>query len=355
VTERKKWLVIAVYWMATIQVAWCYFSLTSAYVRQADYEMGLERMPFQGRMLMMWPLRWAHHNFFLQKVTDVFGVSPFWFPRPVAPEILLQGIVNVLCLALAGYVATKIYCASSRTRLLSWIIYPMTLLACVMTYIMHTAQNFRFIYDLPSLAFFAGAMYLLYFRKPVGYFIALFLVATINRETTLLLLPLYMLNSAVSEDRLRLREAFRPRVLGVVVPLAVFWVGWQITIHHLFGHNRSEFYPRLDWNMKSLLVPQAWPQLLSACGYLMVFVVLMRRWLTDARLTAWLWLLPLWVTFMFVYGILVETRVFAELIPFIVPSAALIFEELLLARMRQIEIAHGYESRAGIAVVSRAA
>jgi hypothetical protein len=37
---------------------------------------------------------------------------------------------------------------------------------------------------------------------------------------------------------------------------------------------------------------------------------------------------------MFVFGILIETRIFGELIPLIVCASALILEETLLARMR---------------------
>jgi branched-subunit amino acid ABC-type transport system permease component len=86
--------------------------------------------------------------------------------------------------------------------------------------------------------------------------------------------------------------------------------------------------------MKSLAAPMAWPQLLSAGGYLLLFVIVMRRRIADPRLRAWLWLVPVWLVFMFVYGILIETRVFGELIPLIVCATAVIVEEILLARMR---------------------
>ena len=119
----------------------------------------------------------------------------------------------------------------------------------------------------------------------------------------------------------------------VVLPLLTAWIAWEIFVRHHFAGNRSEFYPRLNWNVKSILVPQAWPQMLSACGYLLPFVVVMRRRIPDPRLRAWLWLIPLWVVFMFSYGILVETRVFGELIPLVVCCAALIVEELMTARV----------------------
>ena len=208
---------------------------------------------------------------------------------------------------------------------------------------------------MPSLAFFACAMYLLYFRRHWALFAALFLVATVNRETTLLLLPLYMISWAVEDGRLRWRALFRSRTLAVVLPLAAAWIGWQLFVRHAFAHNTSEFYPRLDWNVKSLLVPQAWPQLLSACGYLLLFVVALRRRIHDSVLRAWLWLLPIWCVFMFAFGILIETRVFGELIPFLVCTATLIGEQLLLARVAALPLATYQPIRKQAVRVSRAA
>jgi hypothetical protein len=330
---KKKLALLTIYFLATVQFVWCYLWLTRPYVNTYLYEMGRERMPFQGRMLMILPMRMAHSSFALRWCARFFKLSHFWFPRPVVPEVIVQAIVDIACVLTAGYFATKIYQASSSRQLLTAFVYPLFLVACAATYVMHTVQNFRFLYDLPSLAFFAAAMYLIYFRKHWAYFAGLFLVATINRETTLLLLPLYMIDGAVRGARLRWRLLFRSRTLMVVLPLAVFWAGWQIFVRHLFAHNASEFYPRINWNVKSLLIPQAWPQLLSTSAYMMVFMVAMRRRILDPQLRAWLWLLPIWTTFMFVFGILIETRVFGELIPFVVCATTLILEQLLLARV----------------------
>ena len=353
-TSRTKVAIISVYVIATIQFVWCYLWLTRPYVNTRLYEEGRERMPFQGRSLMMLPMRWAHQSGWLAKLTGPFAGSRFWFPKPVAPEVLVQASINVACLLITGYFATKIYQASSRRRLLTPVVYPLLLVVCGATYVMHTVQNFRFIYDLPSLAFFATAMYLMYFRWHWIYFAGLFALATLNRETTLLLLPLYMLNEAVEGGRMQWPLLIRGRTLRVVLPLAVGWTAWQMFLRHVFAGNVSEFYSRIDWNVKSLLAPQAWPQLLSACGYLLLFVVVMRRRITDPRLRAWLWLVPVWVAFMFVYGILIETRVFGELIPFVVCTAALVAEDMLLARIARparsaaLEIAASGESKLGV-------
>jgi len=359
--QRKKFVLLLFYVLATVQFAWCYFWLTRPYVNTALYEQGRERMPFQGRLLMTLPMRLAGHSAVLHALTPVFKLSRFWFPRPVAPEVLVQAAINVGCLLLAGFFTVRIYQASSTRRLLTPMVYPLLLVVAAATYVMHTVQNFRFIYDLPSLAFFSAAMYLLYRRRHWAWFAGLFVLATINRETTLLLLPLYLINEAaprrskthaVTEIKadparphhplnlqyplqggLDLRRLLRLQPWLLTGALGLLWAGWQIFLRHHFAHNPSEFYPRLDWNVKSILVPQAWPQLLSACGYLMLFVVALRRRLPDPQLRAWLWILPVWLVFMFVYGILIETRVFGELIPLVVVSTTLIVEQLLVARI----------------------
>jgi hypothetical protein len=332
---RRKLLLLTVYVLATIQFAWCYLWLTRPYVNTALYEQGIERMPFQGRCLMILPMHLAHSSPVLRWIAAPFSrASHFWFPRPVQPEVLVQAGINVVCLLIAGWMTTRIYQTSSRYKLLTPVVYPLLLAVCAATYMMHTVQNFRFIYDLPSLAFFSVAMYLIYQRRHWAWFVLLFVVATTNRETTLLLLPLYMIDATVVDGRLHWRRMLHWRRLAVVMPLAVYWTVWQIAVRWWFFGNRSEFYPRLDWNVKSLLVPQAWPQLLSACGYLLLFVLVMYRRIPDGRLRAWIAIVPVWVAFMFSYGILVETRVFGELIPLTVCSTALILEQLLMVRIR---------------------
>jgi hypothetical protein len=334
---RRKPLLLAVYVLATIQFAWCYLWLTRPYVNTAQYEHGIERMPFQGRCLMMLPMQLANSSAVLRWAAEPFSsTSHFWFPRPVQPEVLVQAFLNVICLLITGWMTTRLYQASSRRQLLAPMVYPLLLMVCAATYVLHTVQNFRFIYDLPSLAFFSVAMFLIYQRKHWVWFVMLFLVATTNRETTLLLLPLYMIDKAFVDGRLQWRKLLQWRTLALVAPLAAYWVAWQLAVRWWFYPNRSEFYPRLDWNVKSLLVPQAWPQLLSACGYLLLFVLLMYRRIPDGRLRAWIALVPLWVAFLFSYGILVETRVFGELIPLMVCSTALILEELLISRIHSI-------------------
>ena len=349
----NKSLLVAINTLATVQFVWCYLWLTRPYVNTELYSLGRERMPFQGRLMMMPVMWWAHRSSALVWLARPFGLSRFWFPRDVRPEVLVQAAVGVLCVGVAGWCTAEIYWASSSRGVLTPFVYPLFLCVCAATYVMHTVQNFRFIYDLPSLAFFSVAMYLLYFRRHWAWFAALFLVATVNRETTLLLLPLFVINEGFDGFQFRASRILRVRVMAICAALGSAWAGWQVVIRHIFARNVSEFYPRFNWNLKSMIAPLAWPQMLSACGYLLLVVCILRKKIPDGRLRTWLWIVPIWLGFMFTFGILIETRVFGELIPLVVCSTCLIAEEMIVARLRssaggaRVTVMDGYAERRG--------
>jgi hypothetical protein len=68
------------------------------------------------------------------------------------------------------------------------------------------------------------------------------------------------------------------------------------------------------------------------------FVTVTHRWISDSRIRAWMWILPVWSVFMFVYGILIETRIFGELIPLVTCATMLIVERILIARMGGVNL-----------------
>jgi hypothetical protein len=227
---------------------------------------------------------------------------------------------------------------------------------------------------MPSLACFALGFYLIYFRKSRLLLIALFAFATLNRETTLFLIPFYLLSElardrgpagpnlvspgkfsvaskpSVSDfarfpgiSRIRfsiLREIswqrlLRPEVLTTTALLLVYWAAWHIFIFHFFRRNSSEYYSRLPFNSYTFTRLRYYPQLLSACGYLLPFLLVFRKHVHDAQLRLWMWAIPGWYAVMAVWGILVETRVFGELLPFVACIATLIAEEVFAAAVLQ--------------------
>jgi hypothetical protein len=58
----EKFVLLAVNLLATIHIVWFYITKVPSVLSLPRYEMGVERMPFQGRLLMEYPLRWAHSS-----------------------------------------------------------------------------------------------------------------------------------------------------------------------------------------------------------------------------------------------------------------------------------------------------
>ncbi len=326
-------LIRFLYALATIQVVWAYHDRMPPYLRLDAYENGFERTPFQTRILMMLVLRWAHHCALLVRFAEVLSkVTPI-YRTTIRPESLVLVTMDTLGIVLAGWAATRMYEAASERHLLTMYVYPLVLVCCATTYILLPLQSFRFFYDLPSLGFFAVGFYLIYFRKHPLWFALLFIVATVNRETTLLLLLFYVLAAVTKEGGIDWRRAYAPRTLAVVTPLAIYWAAWHVFVGQMFAHNHLEWIRHYVVNTVLVAWPPAWPQMFAAGCYLILPIVLYRRYVKDETLRLWLWALPAWFGIMFVYGILVEIRIFGELIPYLACMAALIAEQTILAHL----------------------
>jgi hypothetical protein len=356
-----RWAVLALYLLMTVQFVGCYLLLSRPYIDLDRFGKGYERLPFQTRLLLAPLFRWAQTSPFLAHYASRLSFTGYFFPHGITPAGVLQLWLDLPCVLVAGWATVGIYRAASRQRLLAWLVYPLFLVLCTAAYILHVVQNFRFIYDMPSLMFFALGLYLIYFRKPVTLLAALFAVATWNRETTLLLIPFFVLSACVrgrgdqrddgiprgrhgglttvtrapETAQFRWQRALRPEVAVPALLMLVYWTAWHLLVFHLFRHNASEYYPRIAFNWKCLWSLRYYPQLLSAGGFLLPVVLLLRRRVRDAQLRAWLWMIPCWYAVMAVWGILVETRIFGELLPVIACAAALIAEESLAATMQE--------------------
>jgi hypothetical protein len=363
--DRRKsairWAVLALYLLMTVQFVSCYLLLGRPYIDLDRFGKGHERLPFQTRLLLAPLFRWAQASPILAHYAARLSFTGYFFPHGITSAGVVQFWLDVPCVLVAGWATVRIYRAASRRRLLDWLVYPLFLVLCTVTYILHAVQNFRFIYDMPSLMFFALGLYLIYFRKPVSLLAALFAVATWNRETTLLI-PFFVLSACVRgrgdqrEDgqsarlhgglaavkraapetaQFRWQRALRPEVAVPALLMLAYWTAWHLLVFHLFRHNASEYYPRIAFNWQCLRRMRYYPQLFSAGGYLLPFVLLLRRRVRDAQLRVWVWMIPCWYAVMAVWGILVETRVFGEVLPVIACAAVLIAEESLAAAMQE--------------------
>lgn len=350
------------YLLMTVQFVGCYLFLGHPYIDFFRFSHGYERLPFQTRLLLAPLFGWALHSPLLLRWASRWSTDNYFFPRGIGPGGILELWIDIPCVFIAGWVTTRIYQAATRRGLLAWAVYPFFLVLCVVTYSLHAVQNFRFLYDLPSLAFFSVGLYLIYFRKSTLLFVALFAVATLNRETTLLLLPFFVLSACLRPDsashhqhalvlispsphreRFHWRNALDPAIAIPTLLMLGYWFAWHVFIFHLFRNNVSEYYPRLSFNWIYFSHIRYYPQLVSAFAYLAPFLVLFRRKIADPQLRLWIWILPAWYALMTVWGLLVETRIFGELLPFLACSAVLIAEEALAAAVANNTIADSQE------------
>lgn len=341
--KSKGRLAFAMNAAATVQLVWFYIALVPSYLNLDKYEQGHISTPFQYRLLMMLPLRLAHHSITCQHVATWLSGLHGWFPRGVRPESLVELPIDVAAVAVAGFVARAIYRSSSRTGLLTPFVYPLTLLMIAATYALSTMHRLRFIYDLPSLGFFAAGLALIYFRKPRAWFAVLFLIATVNRETTLFLLLFLVLRvwtdagPKFAGARAFVSLRWLSRGDGVLLSsLLASWAGWHVWVAHHFAANPSESKPRLLLNLWTILFPTSWLQLVSCFAFCGPLLLVYRRSLTDPVLRAWFLVLPVWGVFMLHYGVLMETRIFGELIPYIACVVALGVEREVLARVERV-------------------
>jgi hypothetical protein len=198
---------------------------------------------------------------------------------------------------------------------------------------MYVFVAYQFPYDLLAMAFFTTGMYLIYNRR-FWWLLVMFLVASFNRETTLFLIPLIVLDAVASEDGLEWKRVKSPALLGKVALLSIVWLATQAYVHERFAGRPSEMGPRMMVNLAVFKQPQMWPAFFAAGGFLIPLVLLFRKRIPDPRIRSYIWVIPLWIAFMFVYGQVLEIRIYGELSGLLALSSVLIFESSLEAKIQ---------------------
>jgi hypothetical protein len=185
-----------------------------------------------------------------------------------------------------------------------------------------------------SLGFFTAGLYCIYTRR-YGWLLAVMAVGTMNRETTLFLIPLYIIDSCTSRDpelatsdRLRGRIDLRAFPWLGALGLTATWLAIKVPLMIRFHHNDStEDATHLWYNLNSL-APKHWPAILNVCGYLLpVLVLCFRRTIVPRRFGNYILLVPIWVGVMLLKGVLAETRIYGELAVFTALAGVLLVEQ----------------------------
>jgi hypothetical protein len=329
--------------LASIQIVWFYINRVPSYLNLKRYESGLERMPFQGRLLMEYPLRWAHDSSALGTMAERFNATRLFLPRQLVPEDLVQGGIYLICILIAGLVARDLYRIHSRTRLLTPYVFPLVLVMIAGSYCLGALNFFRYLYDLPSLGLFSIGLYLIARRHHPALFAILFAIATVNRESSLFLLFFFLLSCCVIEQQIVWRRALSWRSAGFAILLALCWLGWRIWTKQHFSGLPVEHGPGVLANVASLIIPLTWPQLAGIAGYTIPFILVYRREIRSTELRMWLKVFPIYFILMIYFGVLIEIRLFGEFIPLFACATVLLAEEHILLRMKKLEAASSPE------------
>ena len=321
------------YVFATLQFIRYYVVSTKFYLSMPRYMSGHERLPFQERVLpilLMWPI--THFSPLMNALAQHQGAS--------TPGLAAFYLVSLLGFSLAGFFCVKLYRAVTTTGTLQPLVYPLFLIISLWTYVIHLDADFSYPYDMLSLAFFTAGLYFIYTHR-FGALLLTMVLGTLNRETTLFLIPLYIIDAAsepVDSSHIRLRERFNLRLVPWVrvLTLLLIWTALKFSLGHFFLHNdASENYVRLRENFGRLRL-RLLPALFNICGYLLPVVILFRRDLRPIRFANYLYVLPLWFAVMFYTGVILETRIYGELCSFTAIAIVLLLERHV-AQLHRLE------------------
>lgn len=182
-------------------------------------------------------------------------------------------------------------------------------------------QRYHYISDIPSIAFFCWGIFLIHQRK-LGWFYPLYIIATLNRETSCFLTVIFFVTQWGNGRRLN-------TTIHCVVQMLI-WVVIKLLLWHFYIGNISAyadaggvFRGMLAHNIRSLLqagdtLPVfVWFQLLILFGGLWLPVLINFRSIANQFVLRLLLVLPVYLFGMLLVGDLYEVRIFGEMIPVI--------------------------------------
>ncbi len=287
------------------------------------FEIGVERAPFQYRALTSWIYAAADRTLHIP-VTLAKHLPPSMSTVDSFVTLLLS-FVSLLTAVLATRSALEWLTEGSAgwSRWGALLVLPMGYYHYLLEFGHPCCTPMQLPYDLPSLAFFATGIALIV-QGRVAWLYPVFLLATLNRESTVFLIMLFGLyRFAGWSGRSRERPPSRRALLtGVhVVALTLLWLALRVMLHHLFhppavpGAQAAGFEIHVRDNLGYLLRPYYWTSFLSLFGFTWLFVYAHWRDVPSAGVRRMLWIGPIYLGAMYLVGVLSEIRIFGELIP----------------------------------------
>lgn len=167
--------------------------------------------------------------------------------------------------------------------------------------------SLRYPSDIPSILFFTAGLILLYERKWILFY-PLFVLATINRETSCFLTVTYVLVALG-------REGYARIALHAAAQL-IIWVSIKYWLYRVYLSNPGGLYL---WNVRAnvdfLGRLNAYPLFLSNLGFLWIPALIFWRRIPDRFVRRSVAVIPIFFIGMFLVGNMWELRIYAELAP----------------------------------------
>jgi hypothetical protein len=288
------------------------------------YTKGLERTPYQYRVLPMYVFRFFVHFSVVAKIAhhvETLKNDPYRLILMAIGFFALLGAVVSTRLTIKRLTGDGVYAF--------WA----ALLVALMAQLQLASSWGESVlpYDVPALFFFSISIYLVISRRYWIYYL-LFPLAVLNRETACFISVFFAVWEWVRLSEFDVKTRLFRIAPHIAVQMAI-WVVIKIHLSHMFAHNPVEgggvagglFVSKLGYNLRELPKPQQWPLFASICGFSLPFLYLQRRWIRcDGMFYACAIFLPLSFAGLMIVGVVTEIRIFADWIAVVAPTIALI-------------------------------
>jgi hypothetical protein len=302
----------------------------SSFLNLSLYTAGLERKPYQYRVLPMYIFRVLIRSRLVLKIAShiaFFNRDPYTVIFAGIAFLAMVGALVATHLSISKLTGDSIYGF--------WAAFALALMGDLQ---LASPGCFILPYDVLSLFFFSSGIYLIISRRYLGYYL-LFPLAVLNRETACFISVFFVVWDWVRLSKLGIEVKSRVLRIGPHAAIqAIVWLGIKAYLARAYAHNPVEggskvgglFTTMLQYNLREVLKPQQWPILMSVCGFSLPFIYFQRRWIRcDGLLYACAIILPIYFVIMMLVGVIVELRIFTEWIALTVPTIALIVHNRL--------------------------
>jgi hypothetical protein len=279
---------------------------------------GASPLPYQYRALMAWVLR---EGLTIPRLTAISARLPVPIRDPRLFVLFVTSWLSLFGSVLFTWRSLSLLTGDEHySRWASLLVIYMAYFQFPLVF----GLDFLLPYDLPSLFFFCGCLYCIISER-MALFYLFFVIGTFNRETICMATVLLVL---WRWQELKRREGVV--ALGAhVLTQASIWFVIILYLHRLFAGNVADtpgasFYYKLGYNLRVIVKPQQWPILLSVFGFSLPVVTLSRGWMRNEAMKRSLYLLAAWFAIMMMVGVIVEIRIFSELISYMAVAVGLI-------------------------------